>query len=128
MLDPQTFCMYSAETWAERFFDQEINAQNHVMIYCSEDNGNYWLHTRGMAEFGRPDIGMYDVPEDKINDYQQIINQMIFYGGKGLFFEDKVRLHTFDGKAFVVQPEFIDDFENDDYNNAYYSVNVVEDK
>ena len=126
VLDPQTFSLFSAENWMERFFDKEVNAQNHVMIFYSEENGNYWLHTRGMAEFGRPDIGINDVPEEKVYDYNQIINQMIFYGGKGVFFEKDTRLHTKDGKSFVVHPEFVNDFENDDYNNAYYNVTVIE--
>lgn len=126
VLDPQTISLFSAEEWMERFFDKEINAQNHVMIFCSEEGENCWLHTRGMAEFGRPDIGMKNVPKEKVHDYEQIIDQMIFYGGQGVFFESKTRLHTRDGKSFVVQPEFVDDFENEDYNNAYYNVTVLE--
>lgn len=31
-----------------------------------------------------------------------------------------------DKGAFVVHPEFVNDFENVDYNNAYYNVSVVE--
>ena len=126
ILDPQTISLYSPEKWTEKFFGREINAQNHVVIISSEESGNFWLHTRGMAEFGRPDIGIYDVPEDKVHDCEQIINQMIYYGGKGLFFERKAKLHTSDGKAFVIQPEFVNDFENFDYNNAYYRVTVLE--
>ncbi len=51
---------------------------------------------------------------------------MIFYGGQGVFFENETRLHTFDGKTFVISPEFVNDFENEDYNNAYYNVTVTE--
>jgi hypothetical protein len=50
---------------------------------------------------------------------------MIFYGGQGVFFQQDTRLHTANGKAFVVHPEFVNDFENDDYNNAYYNVTVL---
>ncbi len=128
ILDPQTISLYSGDTWTERFFEQEVNAQKHAVILCSEDYEGYWLHTRGMAEFGRPDIGIHNVGEDQIHDYEQVINQMIFYGGQGMFFQGKARLHTFDGKAFVVMPELVNDFENDEYNNAYYDVTVMEDK
>ena len=79
-----------------------------------------------MAEFGRPDIGISDVPEEKLHDYSKIIEQMIYYGGQGVFFDRDTRLHTSDGKAFVIHPEFVNDFENDDYNNAYYNVTVLE--
>ena len=79
-----------------------------------------------MAEFGRPDIGINNVSEEKLDDYEQIINQMIYYGGQGVFFEEDTRLHTADDKSFVIHPEFVNDFENEDYNNAYYNVTVIE--
>ena len=41
----------------------EINAQNHVVILSSKEEDRYWLHTRGMAEFGRPDISIKDIEE-----------------------------------------------------------------
>ncbi len=126
ILDPQVITLYSPEQWTEKFFDKEVNAQNHVMILSSQEDDGYWLHTRGMAEFGRPDVGINNVPEDKIHDYEQVIGQMIYYGGQGVFFEQETRLHTSDGKTFVVRPEFVDDFENEDYNNAYYNVTVIE--
>lgn len=96
------------------------------MILCSKEDGGYWLHTRGMAEFGRPDIGIAGVPEEKVHDYTQVIDQMIYYGGEGVFFGGDTKLHTADGKTFVVHPEFVKDFENEDYNNAYYKVTVGE--
>ena len=125
ILDPQAITLYSPEQWTERFFDKEVNAQNHVLILYSKDEADYWLHTRGMAEFGRPDIGINHVPEDRIEDYTKLIDQMIFYGGEGVFFERDTRLHTANGKTFVIHPEFVNDFENDDYNNAYYNVTVL---
>ena len=126
ILDAQTITLYAPEQWTERFFDKEVNAQRHVVILYSKEGDGYWLHTRGMAEFGRPDIGIAGVPEEKTGDYEQLINQMIYYGGQGVFFDNDTRLHTADGKAFVVHPEFVNDFENMDYNNAYYNVSVAE--
>ncbi|HAU50378.1 MAG TPA: hypothetical protein DEG74_05825 [Clostridiales bacterium] len=128
VLDLLTFTLYSPAKWTERFFEKEINAQNHVMILFSEEEDGIWLHTRGLAEFGRPDIGIHGVPEEKVEDYKQAIDQMIFYSGKGLFFKGKATLHTFNGKTITVAPEFVNDFDNDDYNNAYYNVTVVEEK
>ena len=98
------------------------------MILFSEEEDGIWLHTRGLAEFGRPDIGIHGVPEEKVEDYKQAIDQMIFYSGKGLFFKGKATLNTFNGKTITVAPELVNDFENDDYNNAYYNVTVVEEK
>lgn len=125
ILDLQTFTLYSPEKWTEDFFGKDVNAQNHVVIMFSEDDDGYWIHTRGMAEFGRPDYSISNVPEDKLEDYKQIVDQMVFYGGQGLFFKGKAKLHTFNGKTFEVDTEFVNDFENDDYNNAFYNVTVL---
>ena len=126
ILDLQTFTLYSPKEWTDRFFGKDVNAQNHVLIMFSKEDDGYWIHTRGMAEFGRPDYGISKVPEDKLEDYKQIIDQMIFYGGQGLVFKGSAKLHTFNGKTFRVATEFVNDFENFDYNNAYYNVTVVE--
>ena len=125
--DLQTFSLYSPSVWADKFFNQdEVNAQNHVLIMFSKEEDGYWIHTRGMAEFGRPDYGISNVPEDKLEDYKQVVDQMVFYGGQGIVFKGQAKLHTFNGKTFVVKPEFVNDFENDDYNNAYYNVTVLD--
>jgi len=131
VLDLLTFNLIAPERWTEKIFEQEINAQNHAVILCSEEkpstNGKaFWLHTRGMAEFGRPDIGIHNVPADKLADYKQVIDQMIFYGGQGLFFKEGAKLHTHNGKTFIVKTDFVNDFNNFDYNNAYYNVTVEE--
>ena len=127
VLDLMTFTLYSTSEWNKRFFEQdEVNAQNHVLIMFSKEDNGYWIHTRGMAEFGRPDYGISNVPENKLEDYKQVIDQMVFYGGQGIVFKGTAKLHTFNGKTFRVKPEFVNDFENDDYNNAYYNVTVLE--
>ena len=125
VLDLQTFTLYSPSEWTDRFFGKDVNAQNHVVIMFSKEEDGYWIHTRGMAEFGRPDYGISKVPEDKLEDYKQVIDQMVFYGGQGILFKGKAKLHTFNGKTFEVATEFINDFNNDDYNNAYYNVTVI---
>lgn len=66
--------------------------------------------------------------EEMLSAYKRIIDQMIYYGGLGAFFDRDTRVHTADGKAYVVRPEFVNDFENEDYNNAYYEVEVVEEE
>lgn len=126
VLNLQTFTLYSPKEWTDRFFGKDVNAQNHVLIMFSKEDNGYWIHTRGMAEFGRPDYGISKVPEDKLEDYKQVIDQMVFYGGQGLVFKGSAKLHTFNGKTFRVSTEFVNDFDNDDYNNAYYNVTVIE--
>ena len=126
VLDLLTFSLLEPAKWTERYFEKDISAQNHVVILSSKEDGSYWLHTRGMAEFGRPDISIKNIAEDFLHDYKQIIDQMIFYGGQGVFFNRNLKLHTYNQKTYIVKPEFVDDFDNDDFNNAYYDVTVLE--
>lgn len=125
ILDLLTFSLYAPNQWTDRFFGKEIDALHHVTILFSDEPDGAWLHTRGMAKFGRPDVGIKRVPKTLVDDYGQIINQMIIYGSQGLFFHGKTRLQTGNGKSYVVIPRFVDDFENYDYNNAYYDVDVL---
>ena len=104
VLDLMTFTLYSTSEWNKRFFAQdEVNAQNHVLIMFSKEENGYWIHTRGMLEFGRPDYGISNV----------------------ILFKGQAKIHIRSGKTFTVKPEFVNDFENDDYNNAYYNVTVL---
>lgn len=128
VLDLLVFTLFKPSKWTEKFFEKEINAKNHVVILCSKEDDRYWLHTRGMIEFGRPDISIKDVEKDFVNDYKQIIDQMICYGGQGAFFRGNIKLHTYNQKTYVVNAEFINDFDNDDFNNAYYEVTVLDER
>ena len=43
---------------------------------------------------------------------------MIFYSGQGVFFDGTYTLHTGSGNTYEVKSEFVDDFDNEDFNNA----------
>ena len=126
ILDMLTFTIFSEEEWTEKFFEKEINAQDHVLIMMSEEDGRYWLHTRGLAEFGRPDLSIYADNKEDCGVCMQILNQMVFYSGQGVFFNGDATLHTHDGHSYKVRAEFVDDFDNDDFNNAYCKIMILE--
>lgn len=85
------------------------------------EDGNIWLHTRGLRKFGRPDISIENVPESEENKVVRIANQMIYYSSLGVFFNKKVKLHLYKDKeeAVIINPKFVGDYENVDFNNAY---------
>lgn len=126
VLDLLTFSLISPKSWTDRFFEKEINAQNHVVILVSKIGDKYWLHTRGMSEFGRPDISMRDVEADKVDLCKKIIDQMIFFGGHGAVFKEQVKIHVAPEESYMVSARFVNDFDNDDFNNAYYEAALME--
>ncbi|MBQ6367840.1 MAG: hypothetical protein IJJ30_04750 [Erysipelotrichaceae bacterium] len=128
VLDLMTFTLYSPEDFKERFFEKEVNAQNHAFILASKEKEGYWLHTRGMAAFGRPDYSLHVSEEDPFEEYKDILDQMIYYGGQGVFFDGEYRLHTHSGKTYRVSARYVEDFNNDDFNNAYSEVTLAEEE
>ena len=124
VLDLLTFSLYDPQKWTERFFEKEVNAQDHAVILVSEETDGYWLHTRGMLEFGRPDLSIRGVQEEQVKEYKEILDQMIFYGGEGVFFDGEFKLHTHSGNTYTVSGRFVNDHDNDDFNNAYCTVEV----
>ena len=125
VLDMMTFSLFSPAGFTGKFFEKEINALDHVVILFSKEEGGFWLHTRGMLKFGRPDFSMENVKKEEFNDCKEILDQMIFCGGEGVFFDGEYRLQTYSGKTFRVKSRFADDFENDDFNNAYCVVETI---
>lgn len=122
VLDMQTFSLYSAGEFTEKIFSKEFDVYLHVKILLSKmEDGNIWLHTRGLRKFGRPDVSIENIPESEENKAIGIANQMIFYSAQGVLFNKKVKLHPYKDKenTIIINPKFIEDYENIDFNNAY---------
>lgn len=63
---------------------------------------------------------MENVAEGEMTEAASVINQMIYYGSLGAFFDRKTRLHVQSGQAYLIKPQRVNDYENPDFNNAYY--------
>ena len=127
VLDIQILKLFSTKEWTKKIFETDFNPYAHSVILVSKmEDGTNWLHTRGMLKFGRPDISMLDVPDDNISTAQQVINQLIYYGVQGAVFNKSVKLHTSGSGAYIVSPHYVDDFDNFDFNNAYYRISWKE--
>lgn len=123
VLDLQTFTLYSAKEWTDNIFSKEFDAYDHAVILASQmGDGSVWLHTRGMRKFGRPDMSMEDVPSEDVEHAVQIVNQMIHYGALGVFFSQPTKLHTHTGRTYIVKADFVEDFEDPDFNNSHYKI------
>ena len=123
VLDFQTFSLYSAQEWMDNIFMPEFHPYAHVVVLVSEtEDGSLWVHTRGMRKFGRPDIGVEGVAKGELDNAVEVVQQLLYYGALGAFFSRPVKLHTNSEQTYIVRPDFVEDFDNLDYNNSYYRI------
>ncbi len=122
VMDLQTITLYTPEEWKRRIFEPELDPRAHVVILISEmEDGRLWLHTRGMRKFGRPDIGIENVPANETGPAGQIVDQMIYYSALGALFTKPAKLHAMD-RVWLVRPELTGSIDDPDFNNAHYCV------
>jgi hypothetical protein len=85
--DPQMFHWWTPEQWHERLFDPAAAVPtHHVMILFSEEEGPkdlFWVHTRGMRKFGRPDISVHRVGRKYEDAVIDLCNRFIEYEAFG---------------------------------------------
>lgn len=66
VFDPHQFKWWTADEWRRELFEpNEPRPSRHVVIVTSEEpqSGRTWFHTRGMIQFGRPDLSVHGVPK-----------------------------------------------------------------
>jgi len=123
ILDLPTLSLYSSEQWESNVFQATFRPCEHAVILGSPNpNGTFWFHTRGMRKFGRPDIGLENVPADQTERAAAILNQMIYYGALGAIFPSETGLHIGPEETCLVHPILTGDLEDPDYNNEHYQL------
>jgi hypothetical protein len=80
VFDPYRLDWWTPQEWKEKVFDPKAPVPHaHVAILLSEDNepDRYWMHTRGMIKFGRPDLSMRGLTEDALAGAEELFNRFI---------------------------------------------------
>ena len=77
--DPQRLWLWSADEWrSEIFATDEPRPQEHTVILVSDDaQHTSWLHTRGMRQYGRPDLSVRGVGSRYIDAATHMIERFI---------------------------------------------------
>ena len=123
VLDEQTLELYAPEEWRRRVFSFTYHPYCHVnaMISPGED-GSFWLHTRGMRKFGRPDTGLEGVPREELDRAKAVVDRMISLEVQGGVFSGPAKLRLTTGESCTVFPELTGDLEDWNYNNEHYQM------
>jgi hypothetical protein len=80
VFDPYRLDWWTPEEWHQNVFELEAPAPLvHVAILLSEDSepDRYWMHTRGMIKFGRPDLSMRGLTEDLLPGAEEVFQRFI---------------------------------------------------
>ena len=74
------FCWWQPSDWKQQIFDPAAAVpRHHAVILVSEEKGSSlkWFHTRGMREFGRPDISVHNVAPELEDGVIALCNRLI---------------------------------------------------
>jgi hypothetical protein len=97
ILDPQILSLFGAADWRKHYLLPEgAPIRHHVLILCDGDEaaGRFWIHTRGLRKFGRPDISIRNVPAHERERAGALCQQLVDLQALGTRFGD--------GQAFEV--------------------------
>ena len=77
--DPQRLWLWTRQEWQIDVFGQgKPSPQEHVVILISdEDGGTQWIHTRGMRQYGRPDLSVHGVGPNRMDIVTRLIDRFI---------------------------------------------------
>jgi hypothetical protein len=121
--DPQRLWLWSADEWRSEIFEPaEPHPHDHTVILVSEDGPRtFWLHTRGLRQYGRPDLSVRGVGEAHMDAATHLIERFIemqAYGGV-VANGQEVRMRGLPPGGVC---RLTGDLEDPDFNNVHLEV------
>lgn len=119
--DPQTLTWTGGKPFLRKVLEGQIlNPFDHVVVLSSEEeNGNQWLHTRGMIKFGRPDLSVHDVKPEEFDLCKKVFDRFINFLALGGVIEQG-RPIALEGLNAELKPGPVRGGTDDpDFNNFY---------
>lgn len=121
ILDLQTKSLISPEDFGN-VFKKPADPYAHVKLYKSaSENGAARFLTMGCLKLGRPDISIKNIDADSLTDAAEIISQLIYFGSRGAFFTDEIKLTVKSGKSYIVKPNYTESHDGE-FDRGYYDI------
>lgn len=122
--DPQRLWLWSADEWKEEVFaPAEPQPLAHTVILLSEEDDPKltWVHTRGMRQYGRPDLSVHNVGPDHVEVISEMIERFTVYQAWGGVVTDgeKVKMPSLPAGGVCRLRGALDD---PDFNNVHVEV------
>ena len=127
ILDVQIIEWFEPREWTIKYFEPkspEIHRHIKILLSISEIDHKIWLHTRGMRKFGRPDISIRNLTENKIDIGFEIINRFIEAFAYGLMPDEKKEIRI-KGMGKSIFGKILGSYDNLDFNNYYLEIDGI---
>lgn len=121
--DPQQLRWWEPARWRAAVFDPQSPspAQHTVILVSAEDDGGEWLHTRGMRQFGRPDLSLHGVKPELRGAVVDLFNRLIEFQALGGIVEEG-RAVQMQGLPAGLVCHHRGDHEDPDFNNVHVEI------
>jgi hypothetical protein len=121
--DPQILSLFDHDAWHARFLiEGGAPARNHVLILCDPDpqagDVHFWVRTRGMRKFGRPDISIRGVPPTQTNAAGELCLRLVERQVMGAHFKDGQELEI-EGLPGLLRARRAGSLEDPQFNNTH---------
>ncbi|HZX72240.1 MAG TPA: hypothetical protein VFE77_15615 [Rhodanobacter sp.] len=121
ILDPQILSLLEADAWRRHYLVRDgAPIRHHLLILCDGESepGRFWIHTRGMRKFGRPDISIHQVPDAAVDRAGALCEQMIELQALGAHFVEGQQLDI-EGMPGGAVVHLGGRLEHPQFNNTY---------
>lgn len=125
VFDPFMLRWWTPAAWREQVFEPAIAApRHHAVILLSEDEQNpgcTWVHTRGLAKFGRPDLSVRGVDREFVPSAVDLSDRFIEMLAFGAIVPDgqEIRMSTWPSGWTCHHRGSLDD---PDFNNVHLAI------
>ena len=93
-----------------------------VIIHSAEERGRgIWVHTRGMRQFGRPDLSVRHVPEAQLGAAARLCNALNKVQVDGGLIDEGQEIRS-SGLPAGMTCHHIGDVEDPDFNNLHVEI------
>ena len=84
---------WSPAEWRETIFEPAgPEPIEHVVLLASEEDDGFWLHSHGLAKFGRPDLSARALSGDDLETYAGLFESLVAMLASGAVIPDGQRL------------------------------------
>jgi hypothetical protein len=122
--EPQRLKWWSREEWRQKIFaaDGPVPREHVVILVTGEDHpGRFWFHTRGLRQFGRPDLSIHHVCNKYKEAVIDLFNRLIEFQAFGGVIEEgrEITMGTIPPGLRCYQRGQVDD---PDFNNIHVEI------